>query len=200
MRRSDTSKWIKKVQGEILNLLSEAPQAGDLTGQLPRVHALLQTRLRELKQGKVPLADLLVSQKLSRPLEEYKVPSPAARAAAQLAGIGKHLTPGQRVRFLFMRGDPGVFAWDLAEKPEAGSIDIDRYAELLCRAAYTLLQPLGVKEQTLRWWMFTNAGYGAPPGFLPAVCSQETPLLEDCAWPLRDIEPVLSSCSKSFSD
>jgi len=196
LRRSDTPKWIKKVQGEILNLLAEAPQAGDLIGQLPRIHALLRARLRELKQGEIPLSELLVSQKLSRPLEEYRVPSPAARAAAQLAGIGKHLTPGQRVRFLFMRGDPGVFAWDLAEKPAEGSIDTDRYAELLCRAAYTLLQPLGVKEQTLRWWMFANAGYGAPPGLLPASCSQETPLLEDSACPLRELGPVFSSYSK----
>jgi hypothetical protein len=75
-----------------------------------------------------------------------------------------------------------VFAWDLAEKPEPASIDTDRYAELLCRAAITLLQPLGVKEQTLRWWMFANAGYGAAPGVLPEDCSQETPLLEDPGW------------------
>ena len=193
LRRSDTPQWIKKVQREILELLAAAPQAGQLMKQLPQVHTLIQTRLRELRQGKIPLEELLVSQKLSRPLEEYKVPSPAARAAAQLAGIGKHLTPGQRVRFLFTRGDPGVFAWDLAEKPEAESIDVDRYAELLCRAAFTLLQPLGVKEQTLRWWMFTNAGYGAPPGFLPASRSQETPLLKGPAWLLTDREPALSA-------
>ena len=192
LRRSDTPKWIKKVQEEILELLATATQAEELVRQLPRVHTLLQTRLSELRQGKIPPVELLVSQKLSRPLEEYKVPSPAARAAAQLARIGKYLTPGQRVRFLFMRGDPGVFAWDLAEKPDPGSIDTDRYAELLCRAAFTLLQPLGVKEQTLRWWMFTNAGYGAPPGFLPASCSQETPLLEEPAWLAANRESALS--------
>lgn len=184
----------------MLALLAAAPQAGQLTAQLPRVHSLLQTRLGELRQGQVPLAELLVSQKLSRPLEEYRVPSPAARAAAQLAGIGKHLTPGQRVRFLFTRGDPGVFAWDLVEKPEAKSIDIDRYAELLCRAAFTLLQPLGVKEQTLRWWMFTNAGYGAPPGFLPSSCSQESPLLQGPApWLLTDRKPALAAFARSSS-
>jgi DNA polymerase-2 len=187
LRRSDTPRWVKRVQKEILDLLGEAPQAGELIGQLPHVHALLQTRLRELREGKIPLAELLVSQKLSRPLDEYRVPSPAARAAAQLYKIGKHLIPGQYVRFLFTRGYPGVFAWDLAERLEAGSID----AELLCRAAFTLLQPLGVKEQTLRWWMFTNAGYGAPPGFLPELRSQETPLLEDPSWLLWGIEPVL---------
>jgi DNA polymerase-2 len=198
LRRSDTPKWIKKVQREILDLLAEASQAGELIGQLPLVHALLQTRLRELRQGMIPLAELLVSQKLSRPLEEYRVPSPAARAAAQLARVGKHLIPGQHVRFLFTRGDPGVFAWDLAEKPAVGSIDLDRYAELLCRAVFTLLQPLGVKEQTLRWWMFTNAGYGAPPGFLPSFCSQETPLLKDPVWLIAGLESALSPHSRSF--
>jgi MFS family permease len=40
------------------------------------------------------------------------------------------------------------------------------WAELLLRAAHTVLQPLGVKEEPLRWWLFSNAGYGAPPGEL----------------------------------
>ena len=181
LRRSDTSKWVKKVQREILELLEQAPGASQLPGRLPQVHALLQDRLRSLREHKVPLEELLVSQKLSRALEEYRVPSPAAKAAAQLAGIDKHLIAGQQVRFLYTRGQPGVFAWDLTEKPRPEAIDTDQYAELLCRAVFTLLQPLGVKEQTLRWWMFSNAGYGAPPGFLPERCSQETPLLEDPA-------------------
>ena len=198
LRRSDTPRWIKKVQKEMLELLAEAPQAGLLPDQLPHVHNLLQARLNDLRQGRIPLVELLVSQKLSRPLEEYRVFSPAARAAAQLAGIGKHLTPGQHVRFLLTRGDPGVFAWDLAEKVKPGTIDTDRYAELLCRAALTLLQPLGVQEQTLRWWMFTNAGYGAPPGFLPTFCSQETPLLKNPTWFLADLEPALMPSPQSF--
>jgi hypothetical protein len=96
------------------------------------------------------------------------------------------------VRFLFTRGDPGVFAWDLPEKPKPESINTDRYIELLCRASFTLLQPLGIKEQTLRWWIFTNAGYGAPPGFLPTTCSQETPLLKDSIWPFAALDPALS--------
>lgn len=197
LRRSDTPRWIKKVQKEMLELLAKAPQARLLPDQLPHVHNLLQARLNDLRQGRIPLVELLVSQKLSRPLEEYRVLSPPARAAAQLAEIGKHLTPGQHVRFLLTRGDPGVFAWDLAEKVEPGTIDIDRYAELLCRAALTLLQPLGVQEQTLRWWMFTNAGYGAPPGFLPDFCSQETPLLKGPSWILADLEPALVPSSRS---
>lgn len=190
LRRDDTSRWVKKVQREMLDLLAEAPDAGKLTELLPGIHALLRARLTALRQLKIPLEELLVSQKLSRTLEEYKVPSPAARAAAQLAGIGKNLIPGQRVRFLYTRGKPGVFAWDLQERPDPGIVDTDRYAELLCRAAYTILQPLGVEEQTLRWWMFTNAGYGAPPGFLPEICSQEMPLLGELSWSISQLDPI----------
>jgi DNA polymerase elongation subunit (family B) len=174
----------------MLELLAAAPDAGNLSAQLPRIHNLLQSRLSTLREGKIPLEELLVSQKISRTLEEYKVPSSAARAAAQLAGIGKHLTPGQRVRFLYTRGEPGVYAWDLPDNPNPDTVDIERYAELLCRAAFTILQPLGVKEQTLRWWFFTNAGYGAPPGFLAENCSQETPLLGDLTIPAPYYDPI----------
>ena len=191
VRRDDTSRWVKNIQLEMLNLLADAPDAGKLVEQLPRIHALLQTRLTALREQKVSLAELLISQKLSRTLGEYKVLSPAARAAAQLEEIGKHLIPGQRVRFLYTRGKPGVYAWDLPQRPDPGVIDTDRYAELLCRAAFTILQPLGVEEQTLRWWMFTNAGYGAPPGFLPASCSQESPLLGDLFLPPPHLAPVI---------
>ena len=158
---------------------------------MPRIHSLLQIRMATLREGKVPQEELLISQKISRTLEEYKIPSPAARAAAQLAVIGKHLIPGQRVRFLYTRGKPGVYAWDLPKRPHPGVIDTNRYAELLCRAAFTILQPLGVEEQTLRWWMFTNAGYGAPPGFLPDACSQEMPLLGDLGLPAPQLDPFI---------
>ena len=126
VRRDDTSRWVKNIQLEMLNLLAKAPDAGKLTEQLPQIHALLQDRLATLRESKVPLEDLLVSQKISRTLEEYKVPSPAARAAAQLKEIDKHLIPGQRVRFLYTRGKPGVYAWDLPQRPDPGVIDTDR--------------------------------------------------------------------------
>jgi hypothetical protein len=83
---------------------------------------------------------------------------------AQLQGVGKEVKVGQYVRFLYTIGEPGVHAWDLPQRPGSGCLDLDRYAELLLRAAHTVLQPLGVKEDTLRRWLFSNAGYGAPPG------------------------------------
>jgi len=166
-RRRDTPPFIEQVQREALEILARAPSVARLPEVLPEVVDYLQGRLAQLRSGRVPLEDLLATQKLSRELEEYRVPSPPARAAARLAADGKKVSRGQYVRFLYTRGKPGVHPWDAAAAPRPESVDIARYGELFLPAAHTVLQPLGVEEQTLRCWLFSNAGYGAPPGRLP---------------------------------
>jgi hypothetical protein len=116
------------------------------------------------------LAQLLVTQKLSRQVEAYRVPSPAGRAAAQLQVVGKTLKPGQHVRFLYTLGEPGVYAWDLPQPPNPKAVDLKRYAELLMRAAVSVLgsldepQPLGMGEGGLWDWVSANVTRGGLPG------------------------------------
>jgi DNA polymerase-2 len=159
LRRRDTPVFIIQVQMEILRFLADAPDAGRLTDCLPEIVARLRGRLAHLRSYRVPLEHLLVAQKLSRELDEYRVPSPAARAVAQLEAIGKSLRPGQMVQFLYTLGKPGVVAWDLPAPPDPKTLDIPRYTELLVRAASSVLQPLGVDEEMLRQWLFGAYGY-----------------------------------------
>jgi len=60
-------------------------------------------------------------------------------------------------------------------------IDIARYKELLFRAVYEIVQPLGVTERVLRNWMFCQASYLLPPGLLHA--RMEMPLFTN----LKDV-------------
>jgi len=159
-RRQDTPPWIAQVQLAMLNCLAQARSVDELMDCTPAIEQMLRKACTDLRLGRVPLAGLLVSQKLSRELNEYRVPSPAARAAAQLEAVGKHLRPGQRVRFLYTLGEPactlaspagragvqprGVRAWDLPEPPNQKTIDWRYYRKLLMRAAETVLQPLGM--------------------------------------------------------
>jgi hypothetical protein len=71
----------------------------------------------------------------------------------QLQKVGKAIRPGQRVRFFYMRGEPGVHAWDLPNLPNPAALDIARYRTLLVRAAGTILQPMGVDEDLLLAWV-----------------------------------------------
>ncbi len=149
-RRRDTPRFIAETQEQILLCLAQAEHASELEQYLPQVYSLLRRQLAALRNGKAPLQHLLVSQKLSRTLPEYRSPSPAARALQQLQSVQKTLKPGQCVRFIYTRGDPGVHAWDLPEPPDPDCVDVQRYTTLLIRAASTVLQPLGISEAALR--------------------------------------------------
>jgi DNA polymerase-2 len=159
-RREDTPAFIAHLQVEMLKRLAQTPDPGPastpeqmrlaLAEALPGLYAFLRARLRDLRLGRVPLEELLVTQRLSRALDEYKTPSPAARAAAQLAAVGKPLRAGQRVRFFITLGEPGVYAWDLPQPVNPLALDVLRYTELALRAAAAVVQPLGITEQALK--------------------------------------------------
>jgi DNA polymerase II len=141
LRRRDTTLWVRKIQLAVLDLLAEADTQDELAECLPDAFHLIERARQELKKGRVPLDELIVTQKLSRELAGYKSPSPAARAALQLQAAGRLVAPGQSMRFLFTRGRPGVHAWELPEVLEPGRLDVRRYDSLLDRAIRTVLEP-----------------------------------------------------------
>ncbi len=100
LRRRDTPIFIREMQQEMLEILAKAPDVEHIPDVLPELHRLVHKRLRELKAGRVKMEKLVVRQTLSRELERYRSPSPAALAARQLADMGKNLRPGQSVRFI----------------------------------------------------------------------------------------------------
>jgi DNA polymerase-2 len=152
-RRRDTPPFIAKMQMEMLEILARAPSADDLPEYIPLALALVEKKIKMLREGRIPLDDMLITQKLSRELENYRTPSPAARAAIQLVQASRHISAGQRVRFLFTHGKPGVYAWDVGNLPKLEGLDYPRYLELLERAVSTILQPLGVEQADLWEWI-----------------------------------------------
>lgn len=174
-RRRDTPPFIQQMQQELLGILARAPSTADLPAMLPQIVGYLHSRLTDLNAGHIPPAELLVTQQLSRELDQYRLPSPAARAVAQMVASGKTVSVGQYVRFWHLRAGQ-VHAWASEAPLQAEAVDMAYYSELLLRAAHTILQPLGVEEQTLRHWLFSNAGYGAPPGVVADNRQQCWPL------------------------
>jgi DNA polymerase elongation subunit (family B) len=157
----------------VLEELARAPGREEVPARLPRALALLHAAWRDLLAGRVPLEDLTVSQRLSREISEYQARSPAARAALQLKRAGKVVRPGQRVRYLITRGEPGVHAWDLEREVDRQSLDQQGYLVLLHRAAGTVLGPFGVEASALEAWIVHGR---QPPRQLPlAPASGEAP-------------------------
>jgi DNA polymerase II len=149
LRRRDSAPYVADVQREMLRCLAYASNPDDLQQRVPQAIAILRRRLQDLRQGRVPLRELLVGKKLSKELAGYRVPSPGAKAAIQLQAAGKSVRPGQRIKLVFIRGGDGVHAWDLPHPPSASAVDVDYYQTLLLRAAANLLQPFGLDEEAL---------------------------------------------------
>ena len=149
-RRRDTPPFIANTQVAILECLAQAQDADRLGEKLDAALDILRRQLSLLREGEVALEDLLTAQRLSRDLEAYTTPSAAARAARQLKNAGKTIQPGQRVSFLYMRGQPDVHAWDLPNPPDPERINRKYYQELLLRAAETVLKPFGLDMEKLR--------------------------------------------------
>jgi DNA polymerase II len=165
-RREDTPLFVAETQLQVLQILAKEKDPGQLTNRLPEVLSMVQERVSALSDRKIPLTDLLITQTLSRELNEYRVLSPVARAARQLQDLGKNVRMGQRIQFIYTRTRQGVCAWDLPEPFNPALIDTPRYKDLLFRAVYEVLQPLGATESVLRNWIFSRASYLLPPGLL----------------------------------
>jgi DNA polymerase elongation subunit (family B) len=164
-----------------LEILSKEPDSSQLTNLLPEVLLFVQEQLDILRRREIPLEQLVVTQTLSRELDGYSVLSPLASAARQLQAQGKTVKMGQRLRFIYIRPAPGVHAWGLPTKPDPRTIDVLRYQDLVLRAVHEILQPLQVTEKILKDWLFSKAGYIAPPGRLSSSdrTKLELPLFND---------------------
>lgn len=139
VRRRDTCKFVSETQWGLLEILAQADDPADM---LLEVQIYLRGQIQKLKAGKVPLEKLLVSQKLSKELEAYRTPSPAARAAMQVQDAGKSVAPGQSMRFIYTRGKPSVWAWGADMLLDPRRVDTDRYCVLLNREVETVLGPI----------------------------------------------------------
>lgn len=156
-RRSDTPNWIAEAEGEIMRLLSEVSEEERFEDCIPEIIQITRRYFAELDAGRVALKDLASANKLSREIDEYTGCSPAASAAAQLAGAGKKVRVGERVRFIYTHGGKtSVCAWDRPEGIEDSAISKKRYKELLLRAVFQILVSLGLDEKTLCTLVYEN--------------------------------------------
>ncbi len=151
-RRRDTPPWIAKIQKEMIQILAKARTRSELEQCLCEAFDFYNRALKTLKSGKVDLHGLVINGKVSYALDAYKATTPSVRAARQMEAVGITIKPGQRVRFLYTRGEPDVIPWDLSARIEHSRIDVAKYLELLAKAGATVLEPFGIKPILMLEW------------------------------------------------
>jgi len=146
-RRMDTPAWVVQGEKEIIELFLSEPDGRKLGKLLPAAVDLLRRKIDDLLQGKVPPSDLIITRRLSRDLDQFKGLSDSASAARQMLAHDRSVQAGQRIEYIHILGtQSGVQVVDYHNWPEDRSIDKQHYCELLMRAVYQLLSPLGIHE------------------------------------------------------
>lgn len=142
LRRHDTPLWVAGVQLALLECIGQAGSLLQVKNYLPEAIKILKKAQVDLRSGRVAVDDLVVRQRISKSVEEYRSLSPTARAARVLAESGRAVSPGQNIRFVYTRGKPGVWPLELGVL-DPRRVDLDRYSMLLEKSAETVLDVFG---------------------------------------------------------
>ena len=174
-RRGDTPLYISDVQMLAIKRMAKKHDLNELRQLIPDLVEFFKSHYRKIANGEVPLEKLVISQTLSRDIEDFRVISPAGAAAQQLQKEGKVIRAGQNVEFLRVNGVPHSLSWHLVRDESAVEIDVDWYMEQLIRAADEVLSPLGVPREVLSDWFTGQGVYWLPEDYV-----NQTPV----RWPL----------------
>ncbi|MBA4393330.1 MAG: hypothetical protein C0407_07235 [Desulfobacca sp.] len=139
----DTPSFIKEAQKDLLLILSIAQDKASLHKQIPAVLDRLEEYVTSLKEGRVGSRDLIITRRVGKTLEEYKVNTPAAHVLQQLENVGLTLYPGQRLGYL-LREEPALYSPEQKIIPDLflnGEEDYDskKYLTFLLKAANEIL-------------------------------------------------------------
>jgi DNA polymerase-2 len=153
IRRRDTPVFIKRLQGELLQMMGQARTIVALEQMVPELLAKTREWLAILRSGAADPRELVIRRRLLREAAEYTTRTQNAVAARALEEAGVHLAAGEMVEYIIL--DASGKRTPEKAKPLAlyaleDGYDIDRYTEMALDAVATLLQPFGYPLERLR--------------------------------------------------
>jgi len=150
LRKHDTCGLVIHVQTAMLEELAKAGDARAFLERIPRALDVLRAAAVALREGLVPVHDLVLTKSVTREVEEYSVFTNVVAALKQLKMRGFDVHPGEYVRFVILKQssrDPEakVRVAEFLQGDERP--DVEEYLKLLARSAETLFAPFGYTEE-----------------------------------------------------
>jgi DNA polymerase elongation subunit (family B) len=130
-------------------MMAEGNTITEVKQMLPKVKEVFYTYLQLLKDGKVPLEELVFTKRTSKDFGDYQSRNTIENnALSQLANKGKLMKAGQILKY--------IITGDLSSNKKLRSIPIElvtsktkydtkRYCELLCETVNSITEHFGLK-------------------------------------------------------
>lgn len=153
IRRRDTPVFIKRLQGNMLEVFEQATRVAEVEARVPAALAVAREFIALLTSGKADPLELVIRQHISQEPDEYSTNSANAAAAKALDEAGITLRPGEMLEYIIVDASGKKTPAKAVALPlysfEDG-YDIQKYTELALKAAATLLLPFGYDVEKLR--------------------------------------------------
>jgi DNA polymerase elongation subunit (family B) len=153
VRRRDTPVFIKRLQGEMLQIFGAAATVAELEELIPAALAKAGEAISLLRSGTANPLELVIRRHLTREPEEYTTNTASAGAAKALDEAGVHLAPGEMVEYIIVdlsgKKKPAK-ALPVPLYESAEGYDIETYTDMALKAVETLLLPFGYDVGKLR--------------------------------------------------
>jgi DNA polymerase elongation subunit (family B) len=142
--RRDWSNVAKDTQEKVLQLILEKE---DVKGSVKYVKGVIN----QLKNGKIPLKDLIIIEQLTKPLSEYKNVGPHVVAARKMKERGRPIGEGMPILFVITRGKGSISERaEPFEDVKIKDVDVGYYVtHQIVPPALRVLTVLGVTEEEL---------------------------------------------------
>lgn len=145
--RRDTPLFIKEAQKDLLLLLAKAKDRAGLADRIPVLLERLGDYAARLKEGRVDPRQLVITRRLGKTLNEYKVNTPTVSVLEQMETAGLILFPGQSIGYL-LRDDSSDLLPRQKILPEPfingeEGYNCKNYLSLLLKASHEILITFG---------------------------------------------------------
>jgi len=140
--RRDWCELAKKIQRDVLvKILKDKDPK--------KAVAAVRKTIEEIKEGRVPLADLTILEQITRPLASYQQKGPHVRAAMRMQDKGKIVGEGSVVAFVIVRGQGSISDRAMpVEDVKPKQYDPDYYINnQVVPASMRVLKALGLTEE-----------------------------------------------------
>jgi DNA polymerase elongation subunit (family B) len=145
-RRHDTPPLFAKFQKETLAIMATGNNVNEVKALMPQVQDLFSTYCERLKQGKVPIADLLFTKMLSKDSNAYAVNTVETGALGQLVDEGESMSAGEVLQYVitdYYRKNARKRSVPVELINDKTTYDTRRYIELLADTCNSVIEPFG---------------------------------------------------------
>jgi DNA polymerase, archaea type len=143
-RRHDTPPLFSKFQHEALEIMAKGNSIKEVKALMPQIRDLFQHYKQQLKQGRVPLVDLIFTKMLSKDSDGYTVNTVETSAIYQLRDEGESMRAGEVLQYIvtdYNRKNSRKRTVPVELINEKTTYDANRYTELLAETCNSITTP-----------------------------------------------------------